>query len=175
LIGARQIIREVVRVDGKDFNEPCAPQALPRPEDRAKYPVRLRISYPSTKQALNRAVSDVLKMAERCGCIDDDQMDLEIALREALANAITHGNGSRTAKRIFLRCYGSPGSDILVLVRDEGDGFDPEQVPDPRNSDRRLLHHGRGLLLMRKLMDHVAYRKEGREVLIYKAVTQPDD
>jgi len=162
-------------VDGKDFNNSRAPDALPRPEDRANYPVRLRISYPSTKQALSRAVGDVLKIADRCGCIDDDRMDLEIALREALANAITHGNGCRTAKRIFLRCYGSPGSDILVLVRDEGDGFDPEQVPDPRTSDRRLLHHGRGLLLMRELMDHVVYRKKGREVLIYKAVTRSGD
>ena len=157
-------------MERKDLNEPCFPRALPRPEDRSKYPVRLRSFYPSTKQALNRAVDDVLQMAGLCGCIDDDQMDLEIALREALANAITHGNSSRTAKRVFLRCYGSPGSDILVLVRDEGKGFDPEQVPDPRNADRRLLHHGRGLLLMRKLMDHVTYRKAGREVLIYKTV-----
>jgi serine/threonine-protein kinase RsbW len=159
-------------VDRKDTNEPCASRVLPRPEDRANYRIRLRTFYPSTKQALNLAVNDVLKMADMCGCIDDDRMDIEIALREALANAITHGNGALTAKRIFLRCYGSLGSDILILVRDEGDGFDPEQVPDPRNVDRRLLHHGRGLLLMRKLMDHVEYRKQGREVLIYKAVTR---
>jgi serine/threonine-protein kinase RsbW len=147
--------------------------ALTRPEERSNYPVRLRTFYPSTKQAMNRAVNDVLQMANKCGCMDDDRMDLEIALREALANAITHGNGSKIAKRVFLRCYGSPGNDILILVRDEGNGFDPAQVPDPRNVDRRLLHHGRGLLLMRKLMDHVEYRKDGREVLICKMVNPP--
>jgi serine/threonine-protein kinase RsbW len=146
------------------------PNVAPLPGDRGDYPLRLRTFYPSTEQALTRAVQDVLEIAGKCGCIADDSMDLEIALREALANAIAHGNDYRTAKRVFLRCYGSPGNDIVVLVRDEGDGFDPEQVPDPREADRRLLNHGRGLLLMRKLMDRVEYRKAGREVLIYKSV-----
>jgi serine/threonine-protein kinase RsbW len=121
---------------------------------------------------LSSAVQDVLTIAGECGCVEDDSMDIEIALREALANAIAHGNDYKTAKRVFLRCYGSPGNDLVVIVRDEGEGFDPEQVPDPRNVDRRLLNHGRGLLLMRKLMDRVEYRKDGREVLIYKSVSR---
>jgi serine/threonine-protein kinase RsbW len=146
--------------------------ALPLPGDRCDYPLRLRTFYPSTERALSRAVQDVMKIAVKCGCVDDDSMDLEIALREALANAIAHGNDFRTAKRVFLRCYGSPGHDIVILVRDEGEGFDPEQVPDPREADRRLLNHGRGLLLMRKLTDRVEYRKAGREVLIYKNVSR---
>jgi serine/threonine-protein kinase RsbW len=158
-------------MSGKDSKDPKAvANALPLPGDRGSYTLRLRTFYLSTEQALSQAVQDVLKVAGECGCVEDERMDLEIALREALANAIGHGNDFRTTKRIFLRCYGSPGSDIIVLVRDEGKGFDPEQVPDPRQAERRLLDHGRGLLLMRKLMDHVGYRKAGREVLIYKTV-----
>ncbi len=156
--------------DRKDRKKASTP--LPMPGDRGSYPHRLRTFYPSTERALTRAVQDVLELADKCGCVDDDSMDLEIALREALANAIAHGNDYRTAKRVFLRCYGSPGKDIVILVRDEGDGFDPSQVPDPREADRRLLNHGRGLLLMRKLMDHVEYRKAGREVLIYKSISR---
>lgn len=133
--------------------------------------MRLRAFLPSTKHALNEAVQSVLSVARRCGCVRDSQADLEIALREALANAIIHGNESKRAKRIFLRCYGSPQGDLLVLVRDEGRGFDPEKVPDPRDDDRKHLHHGRGLLLMRELTDYVEYRKSGREVLIYKSCT----
>jgi len=53
-------------------------------------------------------------------------------------------------------------------VRDQGPGFDPARVPDPRHPDRRHLHHGRGLLLMRELMDRVEYRRGGREVLLFK-------
>jgi serine/threonine-protein kinase RsbW len=133
--------------------------------------MRLRLFLPSTKQALNQAVQAVLCMARRCGCIRDNLADLEIALREALANAIIHGNRSERAKRIFLRSYGAPGGDLLVLVRDEGRGFDPESVPDPRDETRKHLNHGRGLLLMRELTDYVEYRKSGREVLIYKSCT----
>ena len=146
------------------------PEAVPPwPFDRGRHPMRLRISLPSTKRALNEAVHAVLQVARRCGCVRDNQADLEIALREALANAIIHGNESERARRIFLRCYGSPEGDLLVLVRDEGRGFDPEDVPDPRDADRKHLNHGRGLLLMRELADYVEYRKSGREVLIYKS------
>ena len=146
------------------------PEAVPPwPFDRGRHSMRLRIFLPSTKHALNEAVQAVLQVARRCGCVRDSQADLEIALREALANAIIHGNESERAKRIFLRCYGSPEGDLLVLVRDEGRGFDPEDVPDPRDADRKHLNHGRGLLLMRELADYVEYRKSGREVLIYKS------
>jgi len=149
---------------------------IPRPEDqaperfdRSRHTLRLRAFLPSTKEALNSAVRDVLKLARQCGCVRDTQADLEIALREALANAIIHGNDLEDGKRIFLRCYGAPGSDLLILVRDEGPGFDPASVPDPRDGDRKHLNHGRGLLLMRELMDYVEYRRSGCEVLIYKS------
>lgn len=124
---------------------------------------------PSTKSALNEAVEQVLAVARRCGCVRDNQADLEIALREALANAMIHGNAYHDRKRVFLRVYGAPGSEIVVLVRDEGNGFQPEEVPDPREDGRTHLSHGRGLLLMRELMDFVEYRRSGREVLIYKS------
>lgn len=135
---------------------------------RERYSLRLRRHYPSTKGAINDAVREVMSIAGHCGCRDEQRADLEIAVREALANAIIHGNGFADEKRIFVRCYGQPDSDLLILVRDEGAGFDPGEVPDPRDADRMHLHHGRGLLLMRELMDHVEYRRNGREVLIYK-------
>jgi len=139
----------------------------PWPFQRQDYSLRFRISLPSTKPALNRAVRQVLRMARECGYVTDLRADLEIALREALANAMIHGNNLQRAKRVYLRCYGNPNSAMLIFVRDEGSGFDPEQVPDPRQADRLHLDSGRGLLLMRELMDYIEYRKGGREVLIY--------
>lgn len=141
----------------------------PWPLRRREFPLRLRASLPSTKPALNRAVRTVMRFASTCGCLRGNHADLEIALREALANAIIHGNAYHDTKRIFLRCYGNPNSSMLILIRDEGEGFDPEDVPDPRAEDRMHLHHGRGLLLMRELMDYVEYRRGGREVLLYKS------
>ena len=57
---------------------------------------------------------------------------------------------------------------LLILVRDEGTGFEPTDIPDPRCNDRVQLDHGRGLFLMHALMDHVEYRRRGREVLLFK-------
>jgi serine/threonine-protein kinase RsbW len=140
----------------------------PWPFDHRAYTVRLRAKLPSTRQALNGAVDRVMQIAGRCKCRGRHRTDLEIALREALANAITHGNALLDGKRIYLRCYGRPRSGMLIIVRDEGAGFDPRGVPDPRDADRRHLEHGRGLLLMRELMDYVEYRRGGREVVLYK-------
>jgi serine/threonine-protein kinase RsbW len=148
--------------------------ASPWPLDRHAYPLRLREYLPSTKQALNTAVRRVLRIATSCGCPEENQTDLEIALREALANAIIHGNAFHDAKSIFLRCYGAPGSAMLIIVRDQGEGFAPGEVPDPRGPDRMHLHHGRGLFLMRELMDYVEHRKNGREVILYKTLVCGD-
>ena len=139
------------------------------PFERKDLPLRLRQSLPSTRPALNRAVWAVMRMARHSGCPADDRADLEIALREALANAMIHGNSLDRGKRVFLRCYAGPGPAMLIVVRDEGPGFDPGTVPDPREADRLHLRNGRGLLLMRELMDHVEYRKGGREVLLWKS------
>ena len=135
---------------------------------RGEMPFRLRMWIPSTRTAINGAVDEVCRLADRCGCSEDLQADLEIALREALANAISHGNGLRAGRRVFLRCYGGPQAGILLAVRDEGSGFEPADVPDPRSADRKHLSHGRGLLLMRELMDGLEYRRGGREVVLFQ-------
>lgn len=114
------------------------------------------------------AVQRIAALAEHCGCSGDCLADLEIATHEALANALRHGNGSDAAKRIRLRCYAAPEHGIVIVVKDEGPGFDPTEVPDPREAEGIGLPHGRGLLLMRELVDHVEYRKAGAEVLLYK-------
>ena len=87
---------------------------------------------------------------------------------EALANAVLHGNQNIEDKRVLVRAYCDPGQGFLIVVRDEGPGFDPDRVPDPRRQDRRELSHGRGIFLMRELMDHVEHRKGGREVILVK-------
>ena len=137
--------------------------------ERRTLPLRVRVSLPSTKPALNRAVRSVMRIARDCGVVPDERADLEIALREALANAMIHGNSLARDKRVFLRCYAGPGPSMLIIVRDEGPGFDPGAIPDPREADRLHLRNGRGLLLMRELMDHVEYRKGGREVVLWKS------
>lgn len=141
------------------------------PVARRDLPYRLRIWIPSTNPGMNRAVAKVGRLAVRCGCSDDRQADLEIALREALANAVLHGNARRPGRKVFLRCYGGPNAGILIAVRDEGKGFDPASVPDPRSPSRKHLAHGRGLLLMRALTDWIMFRRGGSEVVLFHRVS----
>jgi serine/threonine-protein kinase RsbW len=137
------------------------------PLDRSAYEIRRRQIYPSTLESITPAVELIVEVSRRCGCGTDQEADLEIAVREALANAVIHGNSKNEQKKIFVRCYGADAR-TLILVRDQGPGFEPNDVPDPRNRERVQLDHGRGLFLMRALMDRVEYRKDGREVLLFK-------
>lgn len=141
-----------------------APFAL----DRHTLAFRYRRELQSTTPGINRAVRDILRHARVTGCLADHQAELEIALREALANAVLHGNRSDAAKKVLVRAYCDPKKGFVIAVRDEGHGFDPERVPDPRSEDRLQLTHGRGIFLMRELMDHIEHRKGGREVVLYK-------
>ena len=131
--------------------------------------LRFRALLPSTRETITWAVDKVIEVARETGCPPEEMPNVEIALREALANAIIHGNGSRAEKKILLRCYGDPRAHaVLIAVRDEGPGFDPARIPDPRDSTRLELPHGRGIFLMRELMDRTQHRKGGREVVLYK-------
>jgi serine/threonine-protein kinase RsbW len=154
----------VTEAHGRKTVKRRAPFAL----DRRTLAFRYRRELQSTTPGINRVVRDILKHARVTGCLADHQAELEIALREALANAVLHGNRSDAAKKVLVRAYCDPKKGLVIAVRDEGRGFDPAEVPDPRREDRIQLTHGRGIFLMRELMDHIEHRKGGREIVLYK-------
>lgn len=140
-----------------------------QPFHRSGLSLRLRTHLASSRDAINQAVQDTMDRLGRVCSREEVMADLEIVLREGLANAALHGNRSAESKSVFLRCYGSPEQGLWIVIRDEGPGFDPGAIPDPRGEDRILLHHGRGIFLMQQLVDEVEYRKGGTELLLYKA------
>jgi serine/threonine-protein kinase RsbW len=93
-----------------------------------------------------------------------------MALREALANAIKHGNGQNLAKRVHVEMR--VDQDILeVRIRDEGPGFDPEKVSDPLAPENRLKTSGRGIFYMKTFMDGVRFDRHeggGMEIILTK-------
>ena len=95
-------------------------------------------------------------------------MDIEMALREALANAVIHGNHEDPHKRIYVTCRCQMDGEVSITVRDEGDGFNSPAVPDPTDPHRRLLSNGRGIYLMRALMDEVFFEEHGNVVHMQK-------
>ncbi len=95
---------------------------------------------------------------------------LLMALREALANAIKHGNRQDTSKRIHLE-MDVVGQNLQISIRDEGEGFDPGAVDDPLAPENRLKTSGRGIFYMKTFMDDVRFRRVeggGMEIVLTK-------
>jgi serine/threonine-protein kinase RsbW len=93
-----------------------------------------------------------------------------IAMREALANAVTHGNRHDGFKKVYILYTCEPDNSLSIIVRDEGDGFDPNDVPIPKDmgEDSR-----RGIYLMTSCMDEVQFRRNGTQV--YMRMTAHED
>jgi serine/threonine-protein kinase RsbW len=103
-------------------------------------------------------------------CNDEaDEIDLTVALQEALANAALHGCKNDSSKSIHCLVEVEL-SKISLVVRDPGPGFDFEHVADPNHFDATTLEHGRGIALMRGLMDEVTFSRGGSEVRLAKSM-----
>lgn len=93
------------------------------------------------------------------------RFNFRTALAEALANAIAYGNHHDPAR--VVRVLVQVGHDVVHLhVTDEGDGFDPDTVPDPTLPERLALEDGRGLFVLKSLVDHVAFNEKGNSVCL---------
>lgn len=95
---------------------------------------------------------------------------LLMALREALANAIKHGNRQDVSKRIHLE-MDVVGENLQITIRDEGEGFEPSKVDDPLAPENRLKTSGRGIFYMKTFMDDVRFRRVeggGMEIVLTK-------
>jgi len=113
-------------------------------------------SAPSIYEHLT-AFAQVLESAiEQAGVSEDEQVDLMVAVMEALNNAIDHGNGEDASKKVHLKIEIMPRA-ITVWVQDEGPGFNPDSTPDPREPENLMNDSGRGLLMMRAFMDEVDF------------------
>jgi serine/threonine-protein kinase RsbW len=97
-----------------------------------------------------------------------DSGEIQVALLEALNNAVRHGSGLNPEKQIHVACRCDPKEGLWVMVRDEGEGFDPDRLPDPTNPENLERCGGRGVYMVRNLMDKVEYREGGREVHMWR-------
>ena len=113
------------------------------------------------------------KMAEVAGFDSDDSLNLGLAVREAVINAIVHGNRQDPALKVLVKLTITE-SELAAQIVDHGSGFDPDQTPDPTDEAHVLMTSGRGLLLMRAFVGDVAFRKTtgGMEITLTKLVKQ---
>jgi serine/threonine-protein kinase RsbW len=94
--------------------------------------------------------------------------EIEIALREALANAVVHGNHEDPGRQVYVSCRCGI-DEVSLVIRDEGQGYDLGELPDPTAPEYISSSHGRGIYLMKNLMDEVCFERNGAMVYMRKS------
>jgi serine/threonine-protein kinase RsbW len=122
----------------------------------------------STIEAISPAVDRLMQLFKTSCCPSEHEFAVEMALREALSNAIIHGNRQDPRKKVRICCACDLKRGILIVVKDQGEGFDPTRIPNPLIGERIYSEHGRGIYLINLLMDEVEFRGGGTEVYIRK-------
>jgi serine/threonine-protein kinase RsbW len=130
--------------------------------------VELRQSFPSQVQVISQFVDQLMRFILRFRSADGSEIDIEMAMREALANAVVHGNGQDPFTLVCVKCRCYTDGEVLITIRDEGRGFDAGAVPDPTTAESRVLKHGRRIYLMKTLMDEVSFEESGTVVQMRK-------
>jgi anti-sigma regulatory factor (Ser/Thr protein kinase) len=131
-------------------------------------PLRLRM--PSRRDAVAPTVDRILEAVAPAGLDEDRLTDLAVALAEALSNAAVHGHRLDPSRRVAVVVSVSPRC-VVVEVSDSGGGFDAGRISDPTLPERQLAPSGRGIFLMRRLVDEVSYNAAGNTVRL--TVRQP--
>jgi len=125
-------------------------------------------SMPSEVKVISRLVEWLMPFIQESHCVAGDEAAVELALLEALSNAVVHGNQMDTKKLVHLQCRCEQGKGAVIIVTDEGKGFDANAVPNPMSIGRLLAEHGRGIHLMKLAMDEVSFARGGTEVRMWK-------
>jgi serine/threonine-protein kinase RsbW len=120
------------------------------------------IKLPSRIEAVAEAAAAVAGVVSRSGIDENAAFGIDMAVREAVTNAVLHGNKQDESKFVEVTLTSSAAS-LEIKVHDEGPGFNPELVPDPTEDENLLKTSGRGIFLMRTFMDEVEWfiRPEG--------------
>jgi serine/threonine-protein kinase RsbW len=123
---------------------------------------------PSKIQAISPLVDRLMRLIAGSQCVPGKEFDVELALREALENAVVHGNQEDPETRVHIRCRCRPGEEISIVVTDQGKGFDFEKIVGNGITSDPAADHGRGIQLMKAYMDNVHFARGGSEVRLRK-------
>jgi serine/threonine-protein kinase RsbW len=111
---------------------------------------------PSRIESVAEAASEAAKFISRVGLGEEIAFGVDMAVREAVTNAVLHGNRQDATKMVEVTFQTSQGA-LEITVRDHGAGFDPGSVPDPTEEQNLLKTSGRGILFMNTFMDEIQW------------------
>jgi serine/threonine-protein kinase RsbW len=130
--------------------------------------LEIEAGMPSEVKAISPFVDRLMQLIEGSRCVAGNEPEVELALHEALGNAVVHGNRMDPQKLVHIQCYCESGKGISLVITDVGQGFDQSAIPDPLSIDSLRAEHGRGIHLMRLAMDEVSFERGGTEVHMRK-------
>lgn len=114
------------------------------------------LTLPSRIETVAKAANAVADFVGRSGISEEAAFGIDMAVREAVTNAVVHGNEQDERKAVELTLKSSPEA-VEITVHDQGQGFSPEEVPDPTKEENILKTSGRGIFFMRTFMDEVTW------------------
>lgn len=130
----------------------------------------LSITIPADPAAMTKVSEGVTELLTQKGWPDEEVMKVELALQEALANAIRHGCKNDRTKKVQCSVTFDTAGELLIVIRDPGPGFNVDEVPNPLEGSNVFKPSGRGVFLINQLMDTVEYSDEGRRVVMRKRI-----
>ena len=136
--------------------------------DARKLDLKLSVTLRADREAIDPVVRSVMNVVRETKCAAGREDDIELALTEALANAVVHGAHSDPSKIVECDVVCDDDRGMLIVVRDPGPGFDPWKVADPCIGENIYSSHGRGIFLINQLMDDVQFHKNGTEIRMIK-------
>ncbi len=133
-----------------------------------KLKMKLNVMMAADETLIAPTVARIMEVVSDIECAHGKEFEIETALMEAMANAVRHGAKKDPSKRVecVVACEDPLG--MLIIVRDPGEGFDPQAVPNPTEGDAIFSDHGRGIYLINQLMDEVKFEKNGTEIRMRK-------
>ena len=132
------------------------------------------MTIPADPAAIPIVTDGVVEVLEERCWPDKDVLAVQLALQEAIANAIRHGCRGDVSKHVQCSVSCNDSGEVIIVVRDPGAGFDLDAVADPLETANILKPSGRGIFLINELMDHVLFADGGREVRMRKKKAPPD-
>ncbi len=136
--------------------------------DAEKLTLKLTVALSGDRDAVDPVVRSVMNVVREMKCAEGREDDIELALTEALANAVLHGAKSDPSKVIECDVSCDEQRGMLIVVRDPGTGFDPAKIANPCHGENIYSSHGRGIYLINQLMDEVQFHKHGTEIHMLK-------
>jgi serine/threonine-protein kinase RsbW len=138
----------------------------------SRKPINRSMAVESTSSAIVGVYKRILSELKANKYKQEDIFAVHLALEEAFTNAITHGNKMNSDKEVKID-YSVALDKFEISMMDEGEGFDPSAIPDPRYGENLYKINGRGLLLMHSYMDVVEFNDRGNSVRMVRYKEKP--